>query len=60
VIDDAGWLHLTAAAHAILRDHPTPLLTTTAVHDGTPITVRLSLGANHAGIRARITELLGL
>ena len=66
VIDDAGWLHFTSeavdalqslvpsqvgcVAQALQRWEPPPA--------GDPVRVRLSLGADYARIRARVSELL--
>jgi pyrimidine-specific ribonucleoside hydrolase len=64
VLDEQGWLHLTADALDLLRLLPaerTALLATALAGepaDGDPITVRLSLGANHPRIRERVAELL--
>ncbi|MBA3460043.1 MAG: nucleoside hydrolase [Deltaproteobacteria bacterium] len=64
VIDEQGWLHLTAGALELLRLLPAERTAwiatalTAPPAEGEPITVRLSLGADHPRIRERVAELL--
>jgi inosine-uridine nucleoside N-ribohydrolase len=67
VVDEHGWLHFTKSCVECLRELPGERIrcVTKALDDwnppnGTPVRVRLSLGADYAKIRERVVELLGL